>query len=65
MNAEERRVVAYHESGHALLGWLLEHTSTLLRVTIVPHTNQSLGFAQYAPKEQNLYSQEEVCLIIF
>ncbi|XP_035678901.1 paraplegin-like [Branchiostoma floridae] len=57
---EERKVVAYHESGHALVGWLLEHTDALLKVTIVPRTSAALGFAQYLPKEQYLYSQEEL-----
>lgn len=60
LSPEERRVVAYHESGHALLGWLLEHTDALLKVTIVPRTNQALGFAQYIPKDQKLYTQNEV-----
>ncbi|XP_076056662.1 SPG7 matrix AAA peptidase subunit, paraplegin [Oratosquilla oratoria] len=60
LSPQEKRVVAYHESGHALLGWLLEHTDALLKVTIVPRTNQALGFAQYSPKEKKLYSQEEI-----
>lgn len=60
LSPEERRVVAYHESGHALLGWLLEHTDALLKVTIVPRTNQALGFAQYAPKDQKLYTQDQI-----
>lgn len=60
LSPEERRVVAYHESGHALLGWLLEHTDALLKVTIVPRTNQALGFAQYVPKDQKLYTQKEI-----
>lgn len=60
LSPEERRVVAYHESGHALLGWLLEHTDALLKVTIVPRTNQALGFAQYVPKDQKLFTQQEV-----
>ncbi|KAK4296778.1 hypothetical protein Pmani_030752 [Petrolisthes manimaculis] len=60
LSPEERRVVAYHESGHALVGWLLEHTDALLKVTIVPRTNQALGFAQYVPKDQKLYTQNEI-----
>jgi len=55
----ERRVVAYHESGHALVGWLLQHTDTLLKVTIVPRTSAALGFAQYTPTDQKLYTQEQ------
>lgn len=56
----ERRVIAYHESGHALVGWLLENSDVLLKVTIVPRTSLALGFAQYTPSEQKLYSREEL-----
>ncbi|XP_014474861.1 PREDICTED: paraplegin [Dinoponera quadriceps] len=55
-----KRVVAYHEAGHALVGWLLEHTDALLKVTIVPRTNLSLGFAQYTESDQKLHSKEEL-----
>lgn len=57
---EEREIVAYHESGHALVGWLLEHTDALLKVTIIPRTSAALGFAQYSPKDRKLFSQEEL-----
>ncbi|XP_018021420.2 paraplegin, partial [Hyalella azteca] len=60
VSPEERRVVAYHEAGHALVGWLLEHTDALLKVTIVPRTSHALGFAQYQPKDQKLYTQEQL-----
>lgn len=56
----ERRVIAYHESGHALVGWLLENSDVLLKVTIVPRTSLALGFAQYTPSEQKLYTKEEL-----
>ncbi|XP_055586320.1 paraplegin [Uranotaenia lowii] len=56
----ERRVIAYHESGHALVGWLLKNSDVLLKVTIVPRTSMALGFAQYTPKEQKLYSKEQL-----
>lgn len=56
----ERKVVAYHESGHALVGWLLPNSDILLKVTIVPRTSLALGFAQYTPSEQKLYSKEEL-----
>ena len=57
---KEKEIVAYHECGHALVGWLLPHTDALLKVTIVPRTNQALGFAQYTPTDKRLYSSEEV-----
>ena len=52
--------MAYHESGHALVGWMLEHTDALLKVTILPRTSQALGFAQYTPVDKKLYSPEEM-----
>lgn len=56
----ERRVIAFHESGHALVGWLLPNSDVLLKVTIVPRTSLALGFAQYTPKEQKLYTKEQL-----
>ena len=60
MSPAEQRVVAYHEAGHALVGWLLEHTDALLKVTIVPRTTLALGFAQYTPTDQKLYTKEQL-----
>ncbi|XP_055843812.1 paraplegin [Episyrphus balteatus] len=56
----ERKVIAYHESGHALVGWLLPNSDVLLKVTIVPRTSLALGFAQYTPSEQKLFTKEEL-----
>lgn len=65
---EEKQVVAYHESGHALIGWLLKHTDALLKVTIVPRTKNVLGFAMNLTTDQKLYSTEELfdrmCMIL-
>jgi len=41
----ERRTVAFHESGHAVAGWFLEHSAPLLKITIIPRAKGSLGFA--------------------
>ncbi|XP_032226471.2 paraplegin isoform X2 [Nematostella vectensis] len=60
MSPDERRIVAYHEAGHALVGWMLEHTEPLLKVSIVPRTNASLGYAQYLPSDQKLYTTEQL-----
>uniref|UniRef100_A0A0K0F5G4 Paraplegin (inferred by orthology to a human protein) n=1 Tax=Strongyloides venezuelensis TaxID=75913 RepID=A0A0K0F5G4_STRVS len=57
---EERETVAYHEAGHALVGWLLEHTDALLKVTILPRTSAALGFAQYTPRDKKLFTKEEL-----
>lgn len=68
MTKEERRIVAYHESGHALIGWLLENSDVLQKVTIVPRTSLALGFAQYTPSEQKLFSKDQLldkmCMIL-
>ncbi|PAV84771.1 hypothetical protein WR25_14629 [Diploscapter pachys] len=57
---EEREIVAYHEAGHALVGWLLPYTDALLKVTIIPRTSAALGFAQYNPKDRKLFTKEEL-----
>lgn len=56
----EKRIVAYHEAGHALVAWLLEHTDALLKVTIKPRTAGMLGFAQYMPTERRIPSKDEL-----
>lgn len=56
----ERRTVAYHEAGHAIVGWFLEHTEPLLKVTIVPRGTAALGFAQYVPNENLLMTKEQL-----
>ncbi|XVE79561.1 hypothetical protein DITRI_Ditri14bG0068400 [Diplodiscus trichospermus] len=56
----ERKTVAYHESGHAVVGWFLEHAEPLLKVTIVPRGTAALGFAQYVPNENLLLTKEQL-----
>lgn len=55
----EKKTVAYHEAGHAVAGWFLEHADPLLKVSIIPR-GKGLGYAQYLPKEQYLYSKEQL-----
>ena len=57
---EEKKMIAYHEAGHAVCGWYLEHAYPLLKVTIVPRGVAALGYAQYTPKEQYLYNTEQL-----
>jgi AFG3 family protein len=57
---EEKAIVAYHEAGHAICGWFLEHAYPLLKVTIVPRGTAALGYAQYTPKEQYLYNTDQL-----
>jgi AFG3 family protein len=57
---EEKKIVAYHEAGHAIAGWFLEHVDPLVKVSIVPRGVAALGYAQYLPKEQYLYTTEQL-----
>lgn len=59
LQPEEKRTVAYHEAGHAVAGWFLEHADPLLKVSIIPR-GKGLGYAQYLPKEQFLYTAEQL-----
>ncbi|MDZ4845636.1 MAG: ATP-dependent zinc metalloprotease FtsH [Chitinophagales bacterium] len=60
ISPEEKKVVAYHEAGHAVCGWFLEYADPLVKVSIIPRGVAALGFAQYLPKEQYLYSTEQL-----
>ncbi len=60
ISPEEKRIVAYHEAGHAIAGWFLEHTDPLVKVSIVPRGVASLGYAQYLPNERFLVAKEEL-----
>lgn len=60
ISPEEKKVIAFHEAGHAICGWYLEHAYPLLKVTIVPRGTAALGYAQYTPKEQYLYTTEQL-----
>ncbi|ANQ50115.2 ATP-dependent zinc metalloprotease FtsH [Flammeovirga sp. MY04] len=60
ISKEEKRIVAYHEAGHAVTGWFLEHANPLVKVSIVPRGVAALGYAQYLPKEQYLNTTEEM-----
>lgn len=60
ISPEEKKIVAYHEAGHAVAGWFLEHADPLVKVSIVPRGVAALGYAQYLPKEQFLYTLEQL-----
>ncbi|XP_054012710.1 AFG3-like protein 2 [Hylaeus anthracinus] len=59
LQPEEKKTVAYHEAGHAVAGWFLEHADPLLKVSIIPR-GKGLGYAQYLPREQYLYTKEQL-----
>ncbi len=55
---EEKNIIAYHEAGHAICGWFLEHAMPLVKVTIVPRGSGTLGYAQYLPKDEYITRTE-------
>ncbi|KAK9855184.1 hypothetical protein WJX84_003749 [Apatococcus fuscideae] len=60
ISKEERKTVAYHEAGHAVAAWFLEHAEPLLKVSIVPRGTAALGFAQYLPSENVLMTTAQM-----
>jgi|AntRauTorckE5430_2_1112549.scaffolds.fasta_scaffold02604_4 cell division protease FtsH len=60
ISPEEKRIIAFHEAGHAVCGWFLEHAYPLVKVTIVPRGVGTLGYAQYLPKEQYIEREEQI-----
>lgn len=56
LDPQEKRVVAYHEAGHAVCGWFLRYAHPLLKVSIIPRGQGALGYAQYLPPDQHLMS---------
>jgi AFG3 family protein len=60
ISPDEKNIIAYHEAGHAICGWFLEHADPLVKVSIVPRGVAALGYAQYMPKEQFLYTTEQL-----
>ncbi len=57
---EEKRIIAFHEAGHAVSGWFLEHAHPLVKVTIVPRGVAALGYAQYLPKEMYIRTTDHL-----
>uniref|UniRef100_A0A183APZ3 AAA domain-containing protein n=1 Tax=Echinostoma caproni TaxID=27848 RepID=A0A183APZ3_9TREM len=67
LQPEEKKTVAYHEAGHAVVGWFLEHCNPLLKVSIIPR-GKALGYAQYQPRDIYLHTKDqmldEMCLAL-
>jgi cell division protease FtsH len=59
ISPEEKKVIAYHEAGHASVSWLLKYASPLIKVTIVPR-GKSLGAAWYLPEERHITTFEQL-----
>ncbi|CAK72120.1 unnamed protein product (macronuclear) [Paramecium tetraurelia] len=68
ISEEERKTVAFHESGHAVASWFLKGGHPLLKLTIIPRSKGSLGYAQYLPNESSLETKQElldrICCIL-
>lgn len=59
ISSQEKKVIAFHEAGHAAVSWLLEHAHPLVKVTIVPR-GRSLGAAWYLPEERQITTTEQL-----
>ena len=59
----EKRIVAYHEVGHALVSALQKHTAPVTKITIVPHTTGALGYTMYTPEEEKFLQSRSELLI--
>lgn len=68
ISPKEKKTVAYHEAGHAVVGWFLENSNPLVKVTIIPRSKGSLGFAQYIPDDISLHTKEylleTICVLL-
>jgi AFG3 family protein len=60
ISPSEKKIIAYHEAGHAICGWFLEHASPLVKVTIVPRGIGTLGYAQYLPKDEYITTTDQM-----
>ena len=59
----EKRLVAYHEVGHALVAALEKHTDPVTKINIVPHTSGALGYTMYTPEEEKCLSTKDELLV--
>jgi len=59
ISLDEKKVIAFHEAGHASISWLLEHAHPLIKVTIVPR-GKALGAAWYLPEERQITTSEQM-----
>ncbi|KAH3673498.1 hypothetical protein WICMUC_003604 [Wickerhamomyces mucosus] len=60
LSPAEKKIVAYHEAGHAVCGWYLEFADPLLKVSIIPRGQGALGYAQYLPPDIYLLSVDQL-----
>jgi AFG3 family protein len=64
---EEKKMIAYHEAGHVIAGWFLEHASPVWKASIIPR-GQALGYTQYLAKDNNIHTKrqifDEICVAL-
>ncbi|KAF4594992.1 Mitochondrial respiratory chain complexes assembly protein YTA12 [Ophiocordyceps camponoti-floridani] len=60
LRPEEKKTVAYHEAGHAICGWFLQHADPLVKVSIIPRGQGALGYAQYLPQDAYLMTMDQL-----
>ncbi|KNC38054.1 ATP-dependent metalloprotease FtsH family protein, partial [Plasmodium falciparum RAJ116] len=56
----EKKIISYHETGHALIGWFLEFADPVLKVSIIPRNNGALGYSQHLSEEIMLFSRDAI-----
>ncbi|GAW80964.1 ATP-dependent zinc metalloprotease FTSH [Plasmodium gonderi] len=56
----EKKIISYHETGHALIGWFLEFADPVLKVSIIPRNNGALGYSQHLTEEIMLFSRDAI-----
>lgn len=71
---KERKILAHHEAGHAVVAYYVEHSDPLVKVSIVPRAGlsenggQTLGFSQHAPQDRYMYTKEQyldrICVLL-
>jgi AFG3 family protein len=59
ISPEEKKLIAYHEAGHAVAGWFLEHADPIVKISIIPRGNAG-GYVSFLPKETMLYNTEQL-----
>ena len=59
----EKRIVSYHEVGHALVAALQKHSQPVSKITIVPHTSGALGYTMQMPEEEKFLSSKEELIV--
>ncbi len=68
ITAETKKIIAVHESGHAVVSWLLSNSNPLVKITIIPRSKGALGFNQFMSDDRSLHSKEyildEICTLL-